>query len=163
MSLGSNLGDRLGQLQEAVRRLAATPGVAVRRVSSVYETDPVGYVDQPPFYNAVAELEIELTPAQLLEVALAIEAAMGRVRTVRWGPRPIDIDLLVCGDVEMATPVLTLPHPRMTERGFVLVPLAELNPDLVVGGRTVAAHLAALGPQTGIRRQWPWPAAGGSN
>ena len=115
------------------------------RLSSLYETRPWGLEDQPHFYNQVAELSTQLAPLQLLHRALAIEARLGRQRTVRWGPRTVDIDLLLYDDLQMQGPELTLPHPRMWERAFVLVPLAELAPELRVAGRTIAEHLAALG------------------
>lgn len=126
IGLGSNLGDRIGYLEAAVKALHARPDIQVLRCSSVYETAPVGLTEQPHFLNMVIEVATDLTPHQLLETMLAAERELGRVRDVRWGPRTIDLDLLVYGDVSLQTDELELPHPRMTERAFVLVPLLEL-------------------------------------
>lgn len=126
VGLGSNLGDRFGYLTAAVMRLHALGGVRVTRCSSVYETAPVGLKEQPPFLNMVIEIETSLPPRALLDAMLGVERSLGRVRTVRWGPRTIDLDLLLYGDVRMRTERLELPHPRMAERAFVLVPLLEL-------------------------------------
>lgn len=126
LGLGSNLGDRRGHLR---RGLAQLPDVV--RVSPVYETDPVGGPEQDPYLNCVAELRTAATAAALLEAARAAEADAGRVRTVRWGPRTLDVDVLLVGDEVHDSPELVVPHPRMWERGFVLVPLADLAPELV--------------------------------
>ena len=149
LSLGSNLGDRLANLQQAVDRLARTEGIRVVRASRVYETDPVG-PPQPDYLNAVVEVETILLPRSLLEACLGIEAAMGRVRAAeRWGPRIVDLDVLTYGDEQIDEPGLTVPHPRMFGRAFVLVPLLELEPDhrLPDGRRVAAVRLApeALG------------------
>ncbi|WP_373232998.1 2-amino-4-hydroxy-6-hydroxymethyldihydropteridine diphosphokinase [Cohnella sp.] len=128
VALGANIGDRESSLKEALRRLANDPGLKVRRISSVYETAPVGFTDQPAFLNMTVSLETELEPLTLLRRLLEIEQEMGRVRDVRWGPRNIDLDLLVYGEVSMESTELTLPHPRMGERAFVLVPLREIWP-----------------------------------
>jgi 2-amino-4-hydroxy-6-hydroxymethyldihydropteridine diphosphokinase len=127
IGLGSNLGDRLGHLEEAVRRLAGIEGVDVARTSRVYETTPVG-PDQPDFLNAVAEVFTSLPARELLKACLAIEDEMGRVRMQRWGPRVIDLDLLTYDTEEIDEPDLIVPHPRMLERAFVLVPMLELEP-----------------------------------
>lgn len=145
LGLGSNLGDRAAYLRQAVDALGRLPGTRVLRLSSLYETRPWGLAEQPHYYNLVVELETSLAADELLRQALAIEAALGRVRTVRFGPRTIDIDVLLYGDQTFDTPELTVPHPRMLQRAFVLVPLAELAPDLVVAGHTVQEHLQALG------------------
>src|SRR5215210_4051176 len=132
VGLGSNMGDRAGYLLLAVRGIIDA-GLKVRRLSSVYETEPVDVVEQPAFLNMVAELEGDSLPApeQLLARLLRIEYLLGRRRDVpRRGPRTIDLDLLLYGDEQRATEFLTLPHPRLAERRFVLVPLAELNPHL---------------------------------
>jgi 2-amino-4-hydroxy-6-hydroxymethyldihydropteridine diphosphokinase len=146
VGLGSNLGDREATLGAALSRLAAAPGVALTAVSSFRETEPVDVEDQPRFVNAAAALETELEPRALLEQLLAIERELGRTRTgVRFGPRTIDLDLLLYSDLRVDEPGLTIPHPRLHERSFVLEPLAELDPTLVVPGRgSVAALLAAL-------------------
>jgi 2-amino-4-hydroxy-6-hydroxymethyldihydropteridine diphosphokinase len=127
LGLGSNLGDRLANLREAVRLLAER-GVRAARSSRVYETDPLGGPPQPEYLNAVVDVETELDARELLEVCLAVEEAMGRERTERWGPREIDIDVLTFGTDEIDQPGLQIPHPRMHERAFVLVPLLELTP-----------------------------------
>ncbi|MFC5468536.1 2-amino-4-hydroxy-6-hydroxymethyldihydropteridine diphosphokinase [Cohnella suwonensis] len=129
VALGANLGDREQSLAEAVRRLQVEPGVELLRVSAAYETAPVGYTDQPSFLNMAVALNTELEPVELLRRLLAIEQEMGRVRDVRWGPRNIDLDLLVHGETSMDTPELTLPHPRMGQRAFVLVPLRDAWPE----------------------------------
>ena len=146
VGLGSNLGDREEALRAALARLNAAPGVTVTAVSSFRETEPVGVEEQPLFINAAAALETELRPRDLLELLLSIERALGRTRTgPRFGPRTIDLDLLLYGDFRVDEPGLTIPHPRLHERSFVLEPLAELDPALVVPGRgSVAALLAAL-------------------
>lgn len=130
IALGSNLGDRVAALHRAIGAIAATPGIEVTAVSSLCETAPVGKLDQPRFVNAVMAVETSLAPQELMSRLLAIEASMGRVRAERWGPRIIDLDLLTHGETVCQTPTLMLPHPRMRERHFVLVPLLEVSPDL---------------------------------
>lgn len=126
LALGSNQGDRWAHLRLAV---AGLPDVT--RVSPVYETEPVGGpAGQPPFLNAVVELETKLSPRRLLEVGLTLEAEAGRVRAERWGPRPLDVDVLLVGNLVVDEPDLSVPHPRMWERAFVLVPLHDLAPEL---------------------------------
>lgn len=145
VGLGANLGDRAGNLFRARRLLAELPGTRLAAVSEVYETEPVGLREQPWFLNQVVELETGLEPGELLSALLDIEARMGRVRGVRWGPRLIDLDLLRYGDLALDTQALTLPHPRMWERAFVLVPLSELAPELAgPGGETAAAAARRL-------------------
>lgn len=129
VALGANLGDRETSLAEAIRRLQADSELEVRRVSAVFETAPVGYTDQPSFLNMAVCLGTELDPIGLLRRLLTIEQEMGRVRDVRWGPRNIDLDLLVHGEATADTPELTLPHPRMGQRAFVLVPLRDIWPE----------------------------------
>ncbi len=142
LGLGANLGDREKNLTEALKRLARIPGLSVNKISSVYETPPVGVTDQPPFLNMVVELNVSLSPRELLEACQEIERDLGRVRTRRWGPRPVDLDLLLWKDVTLRTADLELPHPRMLERQFVLVPLAEIAPDLVLPEGRTAAQVA---------------------
>ena len=146
VGLGSNLGDRRATLRRALELLAAEPDVELVTVSAVRETEPVGLADQPRFLNAVAAVETPLPPRALLERLLAVEVALGRTRTgPRFGPRTIDLDLLLHGDAVVDEPGLTVPHPRLHERRFVLEPLAELDPHLVVPGRgPVEALLAEL-------------------
>ncbi len=139
LGIGSNLGDRLGNLQRAVDLLAAEPGVRVVRSSRVYETDPVGGPPQPDFLNAVLETDVDLSPSELLDAGRRVEDALGRVREERWGPRTIDVDVLTYGDETVDELDLVIPHPRMHERGFVLVPLAEICADPPLpGGRRLA-------------------------
>jgi 2-amino-4-hydroxy-6-hydroxymethyldihydropteridine diphosphokinase len=128
LGIGSNLGDRLAHLQLAVDQLADADGVEVVDVSPVYETDPVGGPDQPDFLNAVVAVDTTRTAHELLGLAQSIEAAAARVRTVHWGPRTLDVDVLLVGDERVDDPDLVVPHPRMAERAFVLVPLADLDP-----------------------------------
>ncbi|HEU0335728.1 MAG TPA: 2-amino-4-hydroxy-6-hydroxymethyldihydropteridine diphosphokinase [Gaiellaceae bacterium] len=136
VGLGANLGDREHALRRALELLDAEVGIRVVSVSSFRETDPVGYLDQPPFLNGAAAVETELAPRELLERLLGVERALGRVREgPRFGPRTIDLDLLLYGDAVLDEPGLTLPHPRLHERRFALAPLAELDPELVVPGR----------------------------
>ncbi len=146
VGLGSNLGDREHMIWGAVHMLAFNPDVEVVAVSELRETDPVGYLDQPPFLNAAAALDTELSPRALLELLLTVERELGRTRDgPRFGPRTIDLDLLLYGDEILDEPGLTIPHPRLHERVFALEPLAELDPGLTVPGRgTVAALLAGL-------------------
>ena len=150
IALGSNLGDRAAYLQAALDRLRAT--VLVIAVSPVYETDPVGYAEQGPFLNAVVAGTTTSTPRGLLRALQAIERASGRARSFPNAPRTLDLDLLSYGTLALDTPDLTVPHPRLYERAFVLVPLADIAPGLVLPGMggTVAALLADLGPLTGI-------------
>ena len=129
IALGANLGDRLATLKSAVARIRDLGEIV--SVSSVYETDPVGYLDQPAFYNAVLLLETKLDSESVMRNLLEIEADLGRVRTFANAPRVIDLDLLLYGDEIRASPTLTLPHPRMSERAFVLVPLAEIAPEML--------------------------------
>ncbi|MYT33479.1 MULTISPECIES: 2-amino-4-hydroxy-6-hydroxymethyldihydropteridine diphosphokinase [unclassified Streptomyces] len=150
ISLGSNLGNRLETLQGAVDALEDTPGVRVKAVSPVYETEPWG-VDpgsQPSYFNAVVLIKTTLPPESLLERGHAIEEAFERVRDERWGPRTIDVDILAYQDVRSDDPRLTLPHPRAHERAFVLVPWHDIDPEAEVPGRgAVAALLAAVGSE----------------
>jgi 2-amino-4-hydroxy-6-hydroxymethyldihydropteridine diphosphokinase len=152
LGLGSNLGDRRANLARAVELIGRARDTAVAAASSLYATAPVGLTDQPEFLNAVLEVRTGLEPGELLEACLEIEREMGRVRSVRWGPRIIDIDVLLIDGVAEAGERLILPHPRMTERAFVMVPLAELAAGLVVGGKS-AAEWAAVIDATGVRRQ----------
>lgn len=127
LSLGSNLGDRLLFLRGALQELQRHDAITLEAVSSVYETDPVGWTDQPVFLNIVIRIITSLEPLELLAVCQDIENRFQRERTMRWGPRTLDIDLLTFGDVAMDTPELTLPHPHMMEREFVQIPLQEIE------------------------------------
>jgi 2-amino-4-hydroxy-6-hydroxymethyldihydropteridine diphosphokinase len=136
VGLGANLGERERTLRAAVDALAAEDGIEVVAVSTLRDTDPVGVGDQPRYLNGVAELETTLTARELLEALLAVEQQFGRVRVPgEHGPRTLDLDLLLYGDEELSEPGLTVPHPRLHERMFVLEPLIELAPGLVVPGR----------------------------
>lgn len=146
VGLGSNLGDREAMLRAALGQLAREPGIELVTTSGVRETEPVGFLDQPPFLNAAAAVETELPPRELLERLLGIERRLGRTRSgPRFGPRTIDLDLLLYGDEVIEEPGLQVPHPRLAERAFALEPLAELDPELVVPGLgPVPALLAGL-------------------
>ena len=142
LGLGSNCGDRLAYLRTAARRLHAE--ITITQVSSVYETEPVGHVEQPWFLNAVIEGFTELDPDALLQFALDIEKSLGRVRPFPNAPRTIDIDILLYGELKIASPTLTIPHPRLTARGFTLCPLTEIAPHLEhpVTGESMESILA---------------------
>ena len=143
LGLGSNLGDRLGYLRAALRALRETPGVELVRWSRVVESEPWGIAEQPRFLNMAAEIATDIEPAELAAALRDVEDRIGRKRRQRWGPREIDIDILVYDDVSIETETLTVPHPRMMERAFVVAPLAEIAPDLALpDGRTAAAHAA---------------------
>lgn len=149
LALGSNLGDRLAYLQGAVDALARVPGVTVVAVSRVYETDPVGGPEQGAYLNAVVAVDTDLDPHALLATAQQLERDAQRVRGERWGPRTLDVDVLLYDDLTIDTPQLVVPHPRMWERGFVLAPLRDVAPDLVAADATwegVRATAVALAP-----------------
>jgi 2-amino-4-hydroxy-6-hydroxymethyldihydropteridine diphosphokinase len=140
VGLGANLGDREGTIRRAVDLLRAEPGIEVVAVSTLRETEPVGYLDQPPFLNGAVAVETELPPLELLARLLEVEQALGRVRGdgPRFGPRAIDLDLLLYGREVVDEPGLTVPHPRLAERRFALEPLQELDPGLTLpDGRVV--------------------------
>lgn len=151
LSVGSNLGDRQGNLRAALGGLG--PDVRTLAVSSLYETAPVGVTDQPAFLNLTVMADTVLTPDDLLTHLKSIEREVGRTKTYRWGPRIVDIDIIFYGDVALQTPSLTIPHPEMTGRAFVLIPLREIAPDFVhpVLKRTVR-DLAGAISAGGVRR-----------
>ncbi|WP_058235753.1 2-amino-4-hydroxy-6-hydroxymethyldihydropteridine diphosphokinase [Devriesea agamarum] len=168
LALGSNLGDRRAHLHHAVQLLDDAPGVRVTGVSPVFETDPVGGVDQDDFLNAVVAIETELGPDAVLDLAHAVEQDARRERLVRWGPRTLDVDVIVWGDLITDDPVLTLPHPRAHERAFVLSPWLALNPEAVVPGAfggAVADLVKRACDRDGVRPagtlNWPGAAAEG--
>jgi 2-amino-4-hydroxy-6-hydroxymethyldihydropteridine diphosphokinase len=152
LSLGGNLGDPASSMGAALRMLDADPLTEVAAVSSLYRTPPWGKTDQPDFLNAAAEVWTELSPRGLLDACLEAERRLKRVRQERWGPRLIDIDILVFGARTVHESGLEIPHPRMLERAFVLTPLAEIAPDFVVEGRRLSDYLAEIDTD-GIERQ----------
>jgi len=152
LGLGSNLGDPKANLCEAVERLSAHPDVRLQRLASLYLTAPIGYTDQPDFINSAAVIETDLDPVDLQALTKGIENEMGRTRNFRWGPRVIDIDILLYDEVVVDEPDLKIPHPSIMERAFVMEPLAEVAPDLVLpDGRTPREVLGELGDQGVVR------------
>jgi 2-amino-4-hydroxy-6-hydroxymethyldihydropteridine diphosphokinase len=147
LGLGSNVGQRVRNLRVGLRSLM--PGAQVTALSPLYETAPIGVTDQPPFLNAVCSVTTALAPQPLLDRLKRIEQELGRTEGPRWGPRPLDLDILLYDDDRIELPDLQIPHPRLTERAFVLRPLFELDPDLVIpgDGRAVRALLVALAAQ----------------
>ena len=131
IGFGSNIGDRLGHIQNAIHALSKTEGIALQKISSIYKTDPVGYEAQAQFLNGVAAIHTNLPPLSLLHTLKNIETAIGRQHRIRWGPREIDLDILIYGDMCLQSEKLVIPHPEMHRRRFVLVPLAEIAPDVV--------------------------------
>ena len=142
LGLGANLGDPAAAMARALQLLDDGEGTGIVAVSKLYRTPPWGLVEQPPFINCCALVETSLSPQALMQRCLDIEKQLKRVRDVRWGPRLIDIDILTYGSETLDTETVTIPHPRMLERGFVLMPLAEIAPDLAVNGRAVAEWAA---------------------
>ena len=165
VSFGANLGEPARQIKEAVARLRKNKKIRFQKASSFYLTEPVGPVPQPPFVNAVAEWATELEPEEVLGILLRVEREMGRERTLRWGPRAIDLDLLLFSDRIVEIPGLNVPHPRMHERRFILEPLAEVAPEAVDprSGKSAAELLAGLpGGGPWVRRlDETWEQAGG--
>jgi 2-amino-4-hydroxy-6-hydroxymethyldihydropteridine diphosphokinase len=152
VALGSNLRDPQAQVEAGIEELAMLRDTRLAAASSLYRTAPVGFLDQPDFINAVAKIETELTPRALLDELLAIEQRFSRVRGQKNGPRTLDLDIILYGDDRYADDTLTIPHPRMHERAFVLVPLAEIAPDLIVPGLRAVRELAAGVDASGITR-----------
>ncbi|WFF72478.1 2-amino-4-hydroxy-6-hydroxymethyldihydropteridine diphosphokinase [Proteiniclasticum sp. QWL-01] len=142
LGLGSNLGERRENIERALERLSEQ--VRLTKRSSFYETEPVGYDDQPWFYNIVVEGETDLEPAELLRFTQSIEQGMKRVKTIRNGPRNIDVDILIYDEIRVKTDTLEIPHPRMRQRAFVMVPLSEIEPDLVIYGTPLRDILQQL-------------------
>jgi len=151
LSLGSNMGNRQENLVQGLEFLKNCSGIDLVKVSSFYETEPVGYEDQDWFLNAVAEIATNLSPQELLGVVAEVEKELGRVRTIRWGPRTLDVDILFYGQELIVEENLEVPHPRIQERAFVLQPLAEIAPDLIhpYYGQTIEEMLENLAePET---------------
>lgn len=147
IALGSNIAPRETYLQQAIRTLNEHEEIKLNQVSTVYETDPIGYEDQDQFLNLVAEVETSLKPMELLHVCQKIEQDLGRKRIIRWGPRTVDLDILLYSTENMNVEELILPHPRMHKRAFVLVPLAEIVPDLLLQGKRVQEWLDTMSAQ----------------
>lgn len=165
LALGGNLGDPVSAFQQAIFRLQAMDDLEVVQVASLYRSTPVGPPNQPDFLNSALQLEAELEPLKLLEQLKRIERELGRFSGERWGPRPLDLDILLFGDREIDTPKLTIPHPRMTERAFVMRPLAELCPDRLVPGTGQNVQTLALRFSEATPGIWPesrpnWPPSG---
>ena len=138
LSLGSNLGTRDQYLKQAIQGLCASKRIKLIDFSSIYETEPVGFTEQPNFLNMVVKVETDFSPFDLLDQCLSVEKFLGRKRILRWGPRTIDLDILLYNQENIETEKLMIPHPRMLERAFVLVPLAEIDPDLkTMEGETI--------------------------
>ncbi|MVP02212.1 2-amino-4-hydroxy-6-hydroxymethyldihydropteridine diphosphokinase [Paenibacillus lutrae] len=164
IALGSNLGDREQYLADALRQLDAHPDIYVAACSHIYETDPVGYVDQDAFLNMAAAVKTSLTPQELLAVMQQTEQLLGRVRDIRWGPRTIDLDLLLYGEQEVRLPDLIVPHPRMQERAFVLVPLADIFSHIPnTSFASLERQLAKLDGKEGVKlwKKMHWPSVSG--
>jgi 2-amino-4-hydroxy-6-hydroxymethyldihydropteridine diphosphokinase len=151
LGFGGNIGDSRKLIAAAIERLAANPGIAVEEVSSLYLTPPWGKTDQPPFLNAAARIDTSLPPRSLLNAILDVERALGRERIERWGPRTIDIDILLFGSIEIDEPWLHIPHPLLTERAFALTPLIDVMPDAVIAGRPAKEWLG-LADSAGMQR-----------
>lgn len=151
IALGSNIGDKAAIIRNAIEAIDRLPGTAVVARSAIYRTPPWGITNQDWFANAVVATDTALSPDEMLDACLAIEAAMGRIRRERWGPRVIDLDLLMHGDTTIRSERLTLPHPRIAERAFVLIPLADVAPEFQIGSKSIAAMLAGLDAK-GIER-----------
>ena len=145
LGIGSNLGDRLGALQAAADLLGSAEGIDVVASSRIYETDPVGGPEQPDFLNVALEVRTALTARELLTACLDVERELGRIREIRWGPRTVDVDLLVYDEASIDEPGLVVPHPRAHERSFALIPLLELEPDPVLAGDRRAAEASPAG------------------
>ncbi|GEB35373.1 2-amino-4-hydroxy-6-hydroxymethyldihydropteridine diphosphokinase [Brevibacillus parabrevis] len=156
LGLGSNQGHRAENLRQAIQKLNEQPGIRVLRASAVYETEPFGYVEQEAFLNMAVAIETALSPEQLLDAALSVERVLGRVRTIRWGPRTIDIDLLLYGTSSVSLEHLVIPHPGLSERAFVLVPLRDIwEGDALPGySQTIDHYLSLLAEDHKGVREW---------
>lgn len=154
LGLGGNIGDPVAAMRQALQQIDGRGDAKVNLVSPVYRTPPWGLAEQPEFLNAAAEIRTRLEPEALLDAMLDAELQLKRVRGVRWGPRTIDIDVLAYEDMKVSSERLTLPHPRMTERAFVMVPLADIAPDLVISGKAVR-EWASQADRSGIKTAIP--------
>ncbi|MFZ5353433.1 MAG: 2-amino-4-hydroxy-6-hydroxymethyldihydropteridine diphosphokinase [Bacillota bacterium] len=144
LGIGSNIGDREANIVYALKMIEANEAIEIIKKSYMYETEPVGYKEQDWFYNIVVEIKTSLKPYELLDVCSNIEAELKRERLIRWGPRIIDVDILLYDDLHIDEVKLTIPHPRMTERAFVMVPLYEIADDLVIHGQYIADIIKSL-------------------
>lgn len=151
LGIGGNMGDRRQYIERAVELLKGNPGITVGKVSSVYETEPVGYREQDWFLNIAAELDTVLSPYELLDYCGFIEKELKRERLIRWGPRTIDVDILLYEDVRLKDERLIIPHPRMKERAFVIIPLMEIAPDIVLDGEPIGCIAKRLDTE-GVRK-----------
>ncbi|MCM3719851.1 2-amino-4-hydroxy-6-hydroxymethyldihydropteridine diphosphokinase [Fictibacillus phosphorivorans] len=140
LSIGSNMGDREGLLKKSIELLNQYPDIFIEKVSSIYETDPVGFTEQPLFLNVAIKLKTSLSPQALLSKMHEVEDHLDRKRVQKWGPRTIDLDILLYNSVSIQTEDLEIPHPRMLERAFVLIPLSEIAPDNIYPDQTISLH-----------------------
>ena len=145
LGLGGNVGDTRKEMVSALGLLERNPGISLVAVSPLYLTPPWGKTDQPPFLNAAARIETTLSPRSLLNAILDVERNLGRERSERWGPRTIDIDILVFGNADVDEPWLHIPHPRLKDRAFALVPLIDVMPDAIVEGQNATEWLSLIG------------------
>jgi 2-amino-4-hydroxy-6-hydroxymethyldihydropteridine diphosphokinase len=144
LALGTNLGDRVGNIEEAIRSLTGDGAVRLVKRSPLYRSAPWGVTDQDWFVNACISIDTDLSPRELLKRCQAVENGMGRIRTRHWGPRIIGVDILTFGDLKISEPDLVVPHPLIAERAFVLVPLKDIAPDLTINGASLGGMLAKL-------------------
>lgn len=153
IALGSNIGNRYDNMAKAIQILTNHPGIQLVNKSSIYETDPIGYEDQDLFLNMVIEVKTVLNANELLDTCLKTEQELGRKREIRWGPRTIDLDILTFNDENIETEKLIVPHPRMLERAFVMIPLFEINPDIHISGmkKPLRAYMVELQDKEGVR------------
>ncbi len=151
LALGSNKGDREENLIEAIERIRTLEGTVLKAVSDIYETDPVGYTEQDSFLNMAVLIHTKLQPVELLENLQKIETLLKRTREIRWGPRTIDIDILLYGEMQLDLPMLQIPHPRMFERAFALVPLKDIYPGRNVMGRDMSELIDRCGDKAGVK------------
>ena len=151
LSLGSNMGNKFEYIDKAVECISRNSNINITKQSSYYETEPWGKTDQESFINICLEMETDLSPVQLLDEMQKIEASNGRTREVHWGPRTIDIDILLYGELKIKNEILTIPHMRMTERLFVLIPLREINKDIVINYKKIDEYLNEIEDQ-GVKK-----------
>lgn len=152
LSLGSNIGNRTAYLYNAIKKLEANNLIQVSNFSSIFETDPVGFTEQDPYLNMAIEIVTDYTPFDLLQVCLSIEKELGRERVIRWGPRTLDLDILLFNQEIINEEQLQIPHPRMAERAFVLIPVNEISPVLIVPGINKSiSDLVETIPKEGVR------------